>query len=132
MRSVLQTSRANRLYLFVALSSVNHFPRCSVPEKKITLEIQLQPGAKRNEIAGFREGVLYVKVNAVPEKGRANQALLGLLSETLGLPRSAFAIIRGQTSRNKVVSVRGLTAQGLQDMLARELPCKDFLHLAKG
>lgn len=103
-----------------------------MPEKKITLEIHLQPGAKRNEIAGFREGVLYVKVNAVPEKGRANQALLGLLSETLGLPRSAFAIIRGQTSRNKVVSVRGLTAQGLQDMLARELPCKDFLHLAKG
>lgn len=103
-----------------------------MPEGKTTLAIHLQPGAKRNEIAGFRDGVLYVKVNAVPEKGRANQALLGLLSETLGLPRSAFSIIRGQTSRNKVVAVRGLTAQELQDMLARELPCKDLLRLADG
>ncbi len=101
-------------------------------EKKTTLEIHLQPGAKKNSIAGFRDGVLYVKVTAPPEKGKANQALVELMAETLGLPKSAFKIIRGQTRRDKVVSVQGLTSPQLTDMLARELPCKDFFHLAKG
>ena len=53
----------------------------------MTLEIHLQPGAKRNEVAGFRDGVLYVKVTALPQKDQANRALLELLAQTLGYPR---------------------------------------------
>lgn len=101
-------------------------------DKKTTQEIHLQPGAKRSEIAGFRGGVLYVRVTALPQKGQANKALVELIAETLGLPKSAFEIVRGRTSRNKIVAVQGLTSQELRDMLERELPCKDFLHLSNG
>jgi uncharacterized protein (TIGR00251 family) len=101
-------------------------------DRKATLEIHLQPGAKRSEIAGFRSGVLYVKVTALPRKGQANKALVELMAETLRLPRGAFEIVRGRTGRNKMVAVQGLTSQELKDMLERELPCKDFLHLSRG
>jgi hypothetical protein len=100
-------------------------------DKKTTLEIHLQPGAKRNEVAGFRDGVLYVKVTALPQKGQANRALLELMAQTLGVPKSALAIIRGYTGRNKVVVIQGLTAVELKDILALNLPCKDFLNLLK-
>jgi uncharacterized protein (TIGR00251 family) len=103
----------------------------NMTDKKTTLEIHLQPGAKRNEIAGFRDGVLYVKVTALPQKGQANRALLELMAQTLGVPKSALAIIRGYTGRNKVVVIQGLTAVELKDILALNLPCKDFLNLLK-
>ena len=95
----------------------------NMTDKKTTLEIHLQPGAKRNEVAGFRDGVLYVKVTALPQKGQANRALLELMAQTLGVPKSALAIIRGYTNRNKVVVIQGLTAEELKDILARNLPC---------
>jgi uncharacterized protein (TIGR00251 family) len=103
----------------------------NMTDKKTTLEIHLQPGAKRNEVAGFRDGVLYVKVTALPQKGQANRALLELMAQTLGVPKSALAIIRGYTGRNKVVVIQGLTAVELKDILALNLPCKDFLNLLK-
>jgi uncharacterized protein (TIGR00251 family) len=100
-------------------------------DNKTTLEIHLQPGAKRNEVAGFRDGVLYVKVTALPQKGQANRALLELMAQTLGVPKSALAVIRGYTNRNKVVGIQGLTAEELKDILARNSTCKDFLNLLK-
>ena len=100
-------------------------------DKKTTLEIHLQPDAKRNEVAGFRDRVLYVKVTALPQKGQANRALLELMAQTLGVPKSALAIIRGYTNRNKVVAIQGLTAEELKNILAQNLTCKDFLNLLK-
>jgi len=97
-------------------------------DKKATIEIHLQPGAKRNEIVGFREGVLYAKVTALPQKGRANRALLELMAETLGIPKSDVEIIRGQSSRSKVVAVHGLTGEEVRKILGRDLPCKDLIH----
>lgn len=101
-------------------------------EKKTTLEIHLQPGAKRNEIASLRDGVLYVKVKALPQKGQANRALLELMAETLGVPVSAIAIIRGHVSRSKVLAIQGLTREEVKDILARELTCRGFLDMSKG
>jgi uncharacterized protein (TIGR00251 family) len=103
----------------------------NIMDNKTTLEIHLQPGAKRNEVAGFRDGVLYVKVTALPQKGQANRALLELMAQTLGVPKSALAVIRGYTNRNKVVGIQGLTAEELKDILARNSTCKDFLNLLK-
>jgi uncharacterized protein (TIGR00251 family) len=54
-----------------------------------------------------------VSVTAPPEDGRANDAVLALLREAFGLSRSQLALLSGQTNRNKVVLVRGLTAQQL-------------------
>jgi len=100
-------------------------------DKRATIDIHLQPGAKRNEIVGFKEGVLYAKVTALPQKGQANRALLELMAQTLGVPRSDVDIIRGQSSRSKVIAVHGLTCDEVKEILGRDLPCKDLIHSLK-
>lgn len=94
----------------------------NVSDKKAAIEVHLQPGAKRSEIAGFREGILYAKVTALPQKGQANRALVELVARTLKVPKSAIDIIRGQSGRSKVIAIQGLTSEEVKDLLARNLP----------
>jgi len=103
----------------------------NISGNKATIEIHLQPGAKRNEIVGFREGVLYAKVTALPQKGQANRALVELMAQTLGIPKSSVDIIRGQSSRSKVIAVHGLTGEEVKEILGRDSSCKDFIHLLR-
>ena len=58
-----------------------------------------------------------IRVTAPPEDGRANQAVLGLLADTLRLPRRAFSIVAGHGSRDKVVSCEGLSAGEIDSRL---------------
>lgn len=69
-------------------------------------------------IVGFKNGRLYVKVTAQPRKGEANRALLELVAQTLAVPRDALDLVRGHTSRNKIIAFRGLSAEELQRRLA--------------
>jgi uncharacterized protein (TIGR00251 family) len=82
-----------------------------------TLPLRVQPKAKRNAILGEQAGALKVSVTAPPEDGRANDAVLALLRETFGLQRSQLALLSGQTNRNKVVLVRGVTPQQLAALI---------------
>jgi len=61
---------------------------------------------------------LKVKVHAPALEGRANDALLEFLSEKLGLPRRAVALVRGDKSRYKVVRITGLTLPEARARLA--------------
>jgi len=79
------------------------------PEARVS--VRVQPGAAKEEIAGFADGVLRVRVAATPVKGKANTALVRLLAKTLGISTGQVSIIKGATSRNKVVAVEGLTAE---------------------
>jgi uncharacterized protein len=72
------------------------------------LRVRLQPRAKREEIVGPRDGALVVRVTAPPVDGRANAALCKLLGRVLGVPPSTVAVVRGGTSRDKLVRVDGL------------------------
>jgi uncharacterized protein (TIGR00251 family) len=74
-----------------------------------TLSVRVQPKAKRNAVLGEQAGALKVSVTAPPEDGRANDAVLALLRETYKFQRSQLALLSGQTNRNKVILVRGLT-----------------------
>jgi uncharacterized protein (TIGR00251 family) len=75
-----------------------------------TLAIKLQPRASRTEIGELSGSALRIKVTAPPVDSAANEALIRLLAETLDCPRGHVELIRGQTSRNKVVKIHGLTA----------------------
>ena len=77
-----------------------------VPESR--LRVKVQPGARRNEVLGFQGDVLRLRVIAPPERGRANEAVIELLAEVLGLPKSRLALVTGAASRNKVIAVEGL------------------------
>ena len=57
-------------------------------EGGICLPVKVQPGARRNAIVGAHAGALKVAVNAAPEQGKANAAVIELLAEQLQLPRS--------------------------------------------
>ena len=72
------------------------------------LRIRLQPNARRNEVVGFQEEVLRLRVTAPPREGRANKALIELLSDVLDIPKSRIDILRGHTSRDKLVAIDGL------------------------
>ena len=86
-----------------------------------TLHVHVRPGAKRAAILGVYGERLKVAVNAPPEGGRANTRLLQALAEAVGLPRSRLAIVTGATSRQKRVSVSGLTPTELRTALEKAL-----------
>jgi len=73
------------------------------------LAVKVIPGASRDEICGWLGETLKVKLTAPPVDGRANEALAGFLAEKLGLPRRSVALARGETARQKLVRIDGLT-----------------------
>lgn len=73
----------------------------------LRLQVHLQPRASRNRIAGRHGEVIKVQVHAPPVAGAANAALIDLLADALQVPRRAVSIMRGETSRIKLVEVRG-------------------------
>ena len=79
--------------------------------------MRVQPRASRDRVLGMREGALRVSVTAPPHDGKANAALLELLAETLGVAKSRLRIVRGHSSRDKVVAVDGLDAGEVRRML---------------
>jgi uncharacterized protein len=76
--------------------------------------VKVVPGSSRTSIAGTLDSMLKVKVAAPPEKGKANQALIGFLALTLGVRKGDIAITHGLTKPVKHVTVSGLTPQDLR------------------
>ena len=81
------------------------------------IKVKVQPRASRTEIVGYRDDVLHLRVTAPPVAGQANAAVVDLLAKTLGLAKSRVQIVRGHTSRDKVVAVESLTGQEVQQRL---------------
>ena len=91
-----------------------HLPAfVSVQPDGVSLAIKLQPRASANEIAEPLGNELRVKVTAPPVEAAANDALIRLLAETLDCPRSRVEILRGHTSRHKVIKLHGLSADAV-------------------
>lgn len=72
------------------------------------LPVRVTPAASRDALLGWQGDVLRLSVAAPAERGKANEAALRLLAAALGLPRERLRIVRGQTSRQKVVAIQGL------------------------
>lgn len=80
------------------------------------LRLRVYPNAGRSEVTGFIDGVLQVRVAAPPVKGKANKELTAFLSQALGVSQSSLNIVKGHTSRNKVMAINGLR---LEDIISR-------------
>ncbi len=76
-------------------------------KRALTIEVRLTPRASRNEISGFRDGVLFCRVTAPPVDDRANVALCRLIAKRLGVAPSRVRIERGARGRDKLLSVEG-------------------------
>lgn len=83
------------------------------------IRVRVSPGAKRDEIAGWRGDVLRMRVRAPPEKGRANEAVCALIASTLGLPARAVSVERGHAARDKVLRVDGVSDVEIERRLAK-------------
>jgi len=90
----------------------------SLAERGVKLWLHVYPNAARNELAGFSEGVLRLKVAASPVKGKANKELIAFLAQKLGLSKGDFTILKGHSSRNKLISIAGLSREELSRRLS--------------
>lgn len=69
------------------------------------LDVTVVPNAKRTGSDGLHDGALRVRLLAPPVDGKANEALIAWLARELGLPKRDVALLRGQTSRRKQLTV---------------------------
>jgi uncharacterized protein (TIGR00251 family) len=92
-------------------------------EGAVRVEVQAKPRARQSRIASVREGALVVQLAAPPVDGAANEELVTTLAGALGVPRRDVVLVRGDTSRTKMVEVRGLSADEVGVRLARALAC---------
>lgn len=67
--------------------------------------VKVIPNAPQNRIEGFHNNILKVKIQAPPDKGKANQALIDFLAETFHIPKSKIEILSGHTSRLKKLKI---------------------------
>ncbi|MCG6953341.1 MAG: DUF167 family protein [Betaproteobacteria bacterium] len=77
--------------------------------ERLLLEVQVQPGAARTEVAGLHDGRLKIRLGARAIDGRANAALVQFIAARLGVAKRDVTIETGATSRRKRVQVIGAT-----------------------
>jgi uncharacterized protein (TIGR00251 family) len=77
----------------------------------VTFAVKVHPRAKKNAISGELGDALKLSLTAPPIDGKANQACVEFLAKLLKVPRDSVTIASGQTGRNKVIRVSGLSAE---------------------
>jgi len=82
-----------------------------------TFHIKVQPRARKDAIAGEIGDALKVALTAPPLEGRANEACIAFFAELLNVARSSVTIAAGETSRNKLIRIRGLSAAQVEAKL---------------
>ena len=73
------------------------------------IRVRLTPRSARDELAGWQDGELRVKVTAPPVEGKANAALERLLAEVLRVPKTSVRVVAGARGRTKTVAIEGLS-----------------------
>ena len=89
-----------------------------VKERPVSISVKAVPRAARDEIVGWLDGALKIRVAAPPQDGRANAALETLLAATLRLRRSAVRVAGGHGSARKRVEIDGIERAELERRLA--------------
>ncbi|MBW8057794.1 MAG: DUF167 domain-containing protein [candidate division NC10 bacterium] len=84
----------------------------------LLIPVLVQPGARRDEILGVREGFLKVSVSAPPVEGKANAACRRLLAEALRVPMSRVEIMSGAKARRKRIRIRNADLATIKAHLA--------------
>src|SRR5256885_8484605 len=90
------------------------------PDGLVLLSLKVQPRASKNEIGEAVGNELKVRITAPPVDSAANEALVRFLSEKLGCAGSAVRLVRGATSRHKIVAIHGVAAADVVERLLRE------------
>ena len=82
-----------------------------------TFQVKVHPRAKKNAITGEIGETLKLALTAPPIEGRANEACVAFFADFLNVPRSSVTIAAGESSRNKLIRVSGLSAAQVESKL---------------
>ena len=85
----------------------------------VRFAVHVQPRASRSEIAGMHGDAIKVRLAAPPVDGAANEALVELVADSLGVGRRAVRIVSGATSRAKTVEVEGVAAAAVRRLVGQ-------------
>lgn len=88
-------------------------------ETSSRLRLRVKAAARRARVIGAHGGALKVEVQAPPERGRANEAVLELVADVLGVERRRVELILGATSQDKLVEISGVAASRIVAALNR-------------
>ncbi len=83
----------------------------------VSISVRVYPNAAGNEVTGINDGVFRVKVAAPPVQGKANRELVAFLGKTLGISKNRVSITRGHTTRNKLITIDGLSEADVKERL---------------
>jgi uncharacterized protein len=86
----------------------------------VRLRVRVAPGARRSEVVGRHGDAWKLRVRAAPERGRANDEVVELLADRLGLVNAQVRVVAGHASRDKVVELDGLAFDDAERRLAGE------------
>src|SRR2546421_6982842 len=82
------------------------------------LRLRVSPGAARARIVGRHGDAWKIRVAAAPEGGRANEAVVRLLADTLAVPREAVTLVSGHGGRDKIVELAGIGPSQIERRLS--------------
>lgn len=71
----------------------------------LIINIRVSPNASKNEII-ISDDTIKLKITTQPLEGKANKAVIELLSKQLKVPKSNFEIVKGQTSKDKTILIK--------------------------
>ncbi|HJO55086.1 MAG TPA: DUF167 domain-containing protein [Candidatus Scalindua sp.] len=80
-------------------------------EDGIVVSVKVQPNASKDRVVGEHADQLKIAVTVAPEKGKANKAVIKVLSKLLGVKSSDIEILSGETSRDKKVFIRNISKE---------------------
>lgn len=87
----------------------------------IRFNVRVQPRASRSEIVGLHGDAMKIRLAAPPVDGAANDALIALVADALGVSKRAVRIVTGGSSRSKIVEVEGVTAAAVLRLVGHQL-----------
>jgi uncharacterized protein (TIGR00251 family) len=86
-------------------------------DNRLFLRLRVSPKSRRARVAGEHGGALKLHVTEAPEKGRANEGVIALLAEALGVAQRQIELVSGHASQDKRVAISGLDEAALREKL---------------
>ena len=105
--------------MIVPSSAVESTLKLEPDPRGVILTVRAHAGARRSGVLGVREGMLRVAVTAAPEKGKANRAIVTVLSNALGVAKSMIQLCSGETSSQKRFLIAGADVDVLRERIGR-------------
>jgi len=84
----------------------------------VRFDVRVVPRGSKSAVEGVRDGALLVRVTAPPVGGAANTAVVDLVADLLGVARRDVSVVTGQTSRRKVLEIRGIDETAVRSSLS--------------